>query len=144
MATAGGFTEQGLFGDVMASSAKGLGLAGLVTDGGVRDASTIAEIGFPVFSRSISVKGTVKESLGPVGQPVVLGGVTVNPGDLVIGDDDGVVVIPQAEIAAVLAASRLREEKEARFRAELLQGKTTWDLLDLNTVMARRGLDVTL
>ncbi|MCU4181833.1 4-carboxy-4-hydroxy-2-oxoadipate aldolase/oxaloacetate decarboxylase [Bosea sp. BH3] len=136
-----GFTEQGLFGDVMASCAVGRGIAGLVVDGGVRDASTIREIGFPVFSRSISVKGAVKENLGTLAKPIVLGGLTVNPGDLVIGDDDGVTIIPLAQVDAVLEASKAREEKEARFRAALLTGKTTWDMLDLGAVLRRKGVE---
>ncbi|THF65255.1 4-carboxy-4-hydroxy-2-oxoadipate aldolase/oxaloacetate decarboxylase [Pseudothauera rhizosphaerae] len=139
-----GFSEQGLFGDVMASCAKGLGLAGLVVDGGVRDAETIRGIGFPVFSRAISIKGAVKENLGPIGRAVVVGGITVHPGDLVIGDDDGVVVIPLAEIEPVLAASREREAKEVRFREALLAGKTTWDMLDLNRILQAKGVDFQL
>lgn len=136
---AAAFTEQGLFGDVMASCAKGKGIAGLVVDGGVRDAAEICKLDFPVFSRSISIKGTVKETLGPVNQPVVVGGELVSPGDLIIGDDDGVVVVPAAIVAETAEACIAREDKEARFRAALLQGNTTWEMLDLNALMERKG-----
>ncbi|MBN9062630.1 MAG: 4-carboxy-4-hydroxy-2-oxoadipate aldolase/oxaloacetate decarboxylase [Rhizobiales bacterium] len=140
MCAAAGFTEQGLFGDVMASCAKGKGIAGLVVDGGVRDGATIAEIGFPVFTRALSIKGSVKEALGTLNKPTVVGGVLVEPGDLVIGDDDGVVVVPKAEIADIAIAYKQREEKEARFRRELLQGKTTWDMLNLGELMRKKGI----
>lgn len=136
---AAGFTEQGLFGDVMASCAKGKGLAGLVVDGGVRDAADIHRIGFPVFSRAISIKGSVKETLGPLGQPVVVGGELVSPGDLIIGDDDGVVVIPKALIAETADACIEREKKELRFREALLKGNTTWEMLNLNALMEKKG-----
>lgn len=136
---AGDYTEQGSFGDVMATSAQSLGLAGLVTNGGVRDAAAIRDIGFPIFSRAISIKGTVKATLGPIAQPIVLGGVTVHPGDLILGDDDGLVVVPLDEVEAVLAASRARLEKEERLRADLLTGKTTWDIGNYDALLAQTG-----
>lgn len=136
---AAGFTEQGLFGDVMASCAKGKQLGGLIVDGGVRDAADIARIGFPVFSRSISIKGAVKETLGPLDQPIVVGGELVSPGDLIIGDDDGVVVIPKAIIADTAEACIEREKKEIRFRDALIQGNTTWEMLNLNALMEKKG-----
>jgi 4-hydroxy-4-methyl-2-oxoglutarate aldolase len=139
-----GFTEQGLFGDVMASCAMGKGIAGLVVDGGVRDGATIAEIGFPVFARALSIKGSVKETLGALNKPIVAGGMLVEPGDLVIGDDDGVCIVPKAEIAAIAAASKTREEKEARFRRELLQGKTTWDMLNLSELLRKKGIELNI
>ena len=139
-----GFTEQGLFGDVMASCAMGKGIAGLVVDGGVRDGATIAEIGFPVFARALSIKGSVKETLGALNKPIVAGGMLVEPGDLVIGDDDGVCIVPKAEIAASAAASKPREEKEARFRRELLQGKTTWDMLNLSELLRKKGIELNI
>ncbi|TBW41280.1 4-carboxy-4-hydroxy-2-oxoadipate aldolase/oxaloacetate decarboxylase [Siculibacillus lacustris] len=141
---AAGFTEQGLFGEVMASSAKARGLAGLVVDGGVRDSAQIHALGFPVFARAVSIKGAIKETLGELGKPVVVGGELVSPGDLVIGDDDGVVVIPAAAIPAIAVASAEREAKEARFRAALLRGDTTWEMLNLNALMAQKGSDFRL
>ncbi|QCO05702.1 4-carboxy-4-hydroxy-2-oxoadipate aldolase/oxaloacetate decarboxylase [Azospirillum argentinense] len=136
---AGDYPEQGSFGDVMATSAQSLGLAGLVTNGGVRDAAAIRDIGFPIFSRAISIKGTVKATLGPIAQPIVVGGVTVHPGDLIVGDDDGLVVVPLDEVAAVLAASRARLEKEERLRADLQTGKTTWDIGNYDALLAQTG-----
>ncbi|CAO3456701.1 Demethylmenaquinone methyltransferase-like protein [Azospirillum argentinense] len=136
---AGDYTEQGSFGDVMATSAQSLGLAGLVTNGGVRDAAAIRDIGFPIFSRAISIKGTVKATLGPIAQPIVVGGVTVHPGDLIVGDDDGLVVVPLDEVEAVLAASRARLEKEERLRADLQSGKTTWDIGNYDALLAQTG-----
>jgi 4-hydroxy-4-methyl-2-oxoglutarate aldolase len=136
----GGFSEQGMFGDVMASCAVGRGIAGLLVDGGVRDSATIAEVGFPVFARSVCIKGTVKETLGKLQIPVVLGGVNIAPGDLVIGDDDGVCIVPQAEVEALAAKCAEREAKEARFREALLQGKTTWDMLNLEALLKSKGV----
>ncbi|MBK3801849.1 4-carboxy-4-hydroxy-2-oxoadipate aldolase/oxaloacetate decarboxylase [Azospirillum brasilense] len=136
---AGDYPEQGSFGDVMATSAQSLGLAGLVTNGGVRDAAAIRDIGFPIFSRAISIKGTVKATLGPIAQPIVVGGVTVHPGDLIVGDDDGLVVVPLDEVEAVLTASHARLEKEERLRAELQSGKTTWDIGNYDALLAQTG-----
>jgi 4-hydroxy-4-methyl-2-oxoglutarate aldolase len=141
---AGDYTEQGLFGDVMSSCAKGAGVAALVTDGGVRDRATIREIGFPVYSRGVSIKGTVKETLGPVNVPVSVGGVVVHPGDIVVGDDDGVVVVPRLEADATLAACAKREDKEAKMRAELITGKSTWDMLKLADMLKAKGVIVNL
>lgn len=141
---AAGFTEQGLFGDVMASCAKGRGLAGLVVDGGVRDGAEIHAIGFPVFARAISIKGAVKETLGAINTPVVVGGEVVSPGDLVIGDDDGVVIVPKALIGETAQACAEREQKEIRFRAALLEGNTTWEMLNLNALMEKKGLSFRL
>lgn len=141
---AGDYTEQGSFGDVMATSALALGLAGLVTNGGVRDAASIRDLGFPIFSRSVSIKGTIKETLGPINQPIIFGGITVHPGDLVIGDDDGLVIIPYAEIDKVLEVSNQREAKEAGIRAELAKGRTTWDISNFNALLKRNGVDIEL
>ncbi|WP_423455556.1 4-carboxy-4-hydroxy-2-oxoadipate aldolase/oxaloacetate decarboxylase [Ottowia sp. VDI28] len=136
----GGFTEQGMFGDVMASCAVGRGLAGLVVDGGVRDSETISQIGFPVFSRAICIKGAVKETLGQLQIPVVVGGVLVAPGDLVIGDDDGVCVVPASEVGPLAIKCVEREAKETRFREALLAGKATWDMLNLDALLKAKGV----
>jgi 4-hydroxy-4-methyl-2-oxoglutarate aldolase len=141
---AGDYTEQGLFGDLMASSAIGRSVAALVTDGSVRDRETICEMGFPVFARGICIKGTVKETLGPVNHPVSVGGAIVHPGDIVVGDDDGVVVVPLAEADAVVAACDKREAKEAAVRAACLAGNTTWDVLKLGDLLAAKGIRLDL
>lgn len=135
-----GFTEQGMFGDVMASCAQGLGIAGLLVDGGVRDSETISQVGFPVFSRSVCIKGTVKEQLGQLQVPVAVGGTIVRPGDLIIGDDDGVCVVPFEEVESLLPKCEEREAKEARFRDALLSGKTTWDMLNLDALLKSKGI----
>lgn len=139
---AGNYPEQGSFGDVMGTSALALGLGGLVTNGGVRDAASLRDMGFPVFSRAISIQGTIKATLGPINQQIVFGGVTVHPGDLVLGDDDGLVVIPLAEIDNVLAVAIKRDAKEAEIRAELKKGRTTWDISNFNALLKRNGIDV--
>lgn len=139
---AGDYTKQGSFGDVMATAALSLGIAGLVTNGGVRDAERIHKLGFPIFSRSISIKGTVKETFGEINQPIAFGGVTINPGDLIIGNDDGIVAIPRENIEDVLAPSRSRDEKEVKRRAQIQQGKTIWELHNFNALLKRNGIDV--
>lgn len=141
---AGGLTEQGLFGDMMATSAQRRGIAGLVVDGGVRDVANIRKMGFPIFSRSISIKGTVKETLGPVNIPIVFAGVLVNPGDLVVADDDGVCIVPLAEIEGVTAAAIAREEKEARNRELYTAEATTWDVSKWGERLTRKGIKVDL
>ncbi|MET0743981.1 MAG: S-adenosylmethionine--2-demethylmenaquinone methyltransferase, partial [Microvirga sp.] len=141
---AGDYTEQGAFGDVMATSALSLGIGGLVTNGGIRDAEAIRDLGFPIFSRSISIKGTIKAALGDINQPIVFGGVSINPGDLVLGDDDGIVVIPREEIDTVLSESRKRDDKETAIRARLAAGETTWDISNFNALLKRIGVDIEL
>lgn len=137
-----GATEQGMFGDVMASCGLGRGLAGLVTDGGVRDKLTIIEVGFTIFAGNVCMKGTVKEVLGPVNAPITLGGVLVRPGDLVIGDEDGVVVVPAETAEAVLDACRKRAQKEAQTVSALADGRTPWDVNDLGGFLRAKGVAV--
>lgn len=137
-----GATEQGMFGDVMASCGKGRGLAGLVTDGGVRDRLTIIDVGFPVFAGNVCMKGTVKEVLGPVNQPITLGGVLVRPGDLIIGDEDGVVVVPSETAQTVLEACRARAAKEAQIISASAGGRTPWDINDLGGFLKAKGVAV--
>lgn len=136
VASAAGGLEHGYFGEVMAESAMARGIAALVIEGGVRDSAQIAELGFPVFSERICIRGTTKEPglAGALHRPVVIGGVTVRPGDLVVGDADGVVVIPAAEIDATIAAGIEREEKERRLIERLRTGETTVDIYGLPAV----------
>ncbi|MBN9467937.1 MULTISPECIES: 4-carboxy-4-hydroxy-2-oxoadipate aldolase/oxaloacetate decarboxylase [unclassified Bosea (in: a-proteobacteria)] len=134
-----GCTEQGMFGDVMSSCAVGAKLAGLVTDGGVRDSATICEVGFPVFAGGICIKGTIKETLGSLNEPIVLGGVLVRPGDVIIGDADGLVVVPFETVDAVLAACKLRAEKEAAAKQRFASGETPWDVYKLGELLTRKG-----
>lgn len=125
--------EYGYWGEVMAVAAQARGVGGLVIDGGVRDTTELRDVGFPVFSSAVCIRGTIKDptATGSIGEPVRLGEVTVQHGDLVIGDADGVVVIPRSRVDEVITASADRVEKEAQIMAQLRAGKTTIDLFDL-------------
>ncbi len=123
--------DRGYWGEVLTTAAEAAGLVGLVLDGGVRDVAALERHGFPVFSSTIALTGASKEQRGSVGAPVRVGGVMVGAGDWVVGDVDGVTVIPAASLDAVLAAGRAREAKEAGFFAALRDGKTTVELLEL-------------
>lgn len=136
-----GFVEAGPWGDVMTHAAKRLGVAGLVINGAVRDANQIIEMGFPVFCRGLSIKGTGKNQPGKVNVPICIGDVLINPGDYVVGDRDGVVVVPNGEVEATLKSAASREEKETAFREELDRGRTTVELLGLAETLKRLGLD---
>jgi len=124
--------ELGYWGEVLTTAAEAVGLAGLVIDGCVRDVDALAAHGFPVFSAGIALTGATKEKAGTVGYPVTVGEVTVDPGDWIVGDVDGVVVVPAARVADVLAAARARTDKEATLFTELKAGRTTIDLLGLD------------
>jgi 4-hydroxy-4-methyl-2-oxoglutarate aldolase len=124
--------ERGYWGEVLTTAAKARDLAGLVIDGGVRDVAALQEHGFPVFSTRIALRGATKNSAGAVGQAVDVGGVSVHTGDWIVGDADGVTVIPAADIDAVLAAGRARAEKEQELFEALRAGKTTVELLGLD------------
>jgi 4-hydroxy-4-methyl-2-oxoglutarate aldolase len=130
----------GGFGELLATSVKARGARGVVLDIGCRDAAGITEMRFPVWSRAISAKGTVKSTLGSVNLPVVCGGVSVRPGDVVVADDDGVVIVPRLEAARVAQAGEERERKEAANRARLQQGELGLDLYDMRKSLADKGL----
>lgn len=122
----------GYWGEVLTVAAEAAGIVGLVIDGGVRDVAALQRLGFPVFSRGVSVRGTVKASVGSVGQPFVFAGVRVAAGDYVVADEDGVIVLPAGERDSVLADGRSRAAKEAGFMASLAEGASTIDLLGLS------------
>ncbi|MGK9230337.1 4-carboxy-4-hydroxy-2-oxoadipate aldolase/oxaloacetate decarboxylase [Inquilinus limosus] len=134
-----GFVESGPFGDVLATACQARGVVGLVIDGCVRDGPCLREMGFPVFSRGLAMKGAAKTHPGEVGVPIVCAGVAVSPGDVVIGDDDGVVVVPRALIALALKAAREREDTEDAIKEKLKAGATTLDLLGLRPLLERAG-----
>ena len=119
--SAGEFAEAGMFGDVLGNACKAKGIAALVTDAGVRDTQELRELGLPVFSGSVSIKGTVKETLGALNQPVVFAGEIIYPGDIVKGDADGIVVVRREEAreAAELSAARDESDKAKPQQAEL-------------------------
>ncbi|MFD2182146.1 4-carboxy-4-hydroxy-2-oxoadipate aldolase/oxaloacetate decarboxylase [Rhodoplanes azumiensis] len=136
-----GFVEAGPWGDVMTHAAQKLGIAGLVIHGAVRDANQIIDMGFPVFCRGLCIKGTAKNQPGKVNVPICIGDVVIHPGDVVVGDRDGLVVVPKAEVEQTLRNAALREEKETAFRKELDAGRTTVELLGLGETLRRFGLE---
>ena len=125
--------EAGYWGDIMTVAALERGIAGLVIDGGVRDSEAIARLEFPVFARGLSIRGTGKDPTagGSLQQSITLGDVTVNPGDLVVGDADGVVVIPRGNVTEVLEKAREREKREVEVVERLRRGETTLEIYRL-------------
>jgi 4-hydroxy-4-methyl-2-oxoglutarate aldolase len=134
-----GIPERGYWGEVLATAAEARGLSGLVIDAGVRDVDALAAHGFPVFSRCIAMRGTVKEAGGTVGGAVQVGDVAVHSGDWVVGDADGVAVIPATALDDVVERARARAEKERGLFARLREGATTIDLLALDPTRVNRG-----
>lgn len=130
----------GAFGELLATSLKARGAKGIVLDMGCRDAAEISEMKFPVWSRAISARGTVKATLGSVNVPVVVAGLNVRPGDVVVADDDGVVLVPRAEAARVAAAGAERENKEAATRVRLQKGELGLDIYGMRKPLEEKGL----
>ncbi|WP_210321327.1 4-carboxy-4-hydroxy-2-oxoadipate aldolase/oxaloacetate decarboxylase [Devosia beringensis] len=126
-----GFMESGIWGDVMTAGALAIGAGGLVVDGSVRDVQSMIDSGFPVFARGISIKGSGKRQVGKVQTPVMCGGTLVRPGDIVVGDRDGLVVIDPHELDQVLQLSQTREEGEAKLRLRLAAGESTYGIMKL-------------
>ena len=134
-------SSHGMFGDLLATSLMARGVSGLVIDAGVRDTADLRAMGFPVWSQFVSNQGTVKNTPGSVNVPVVLGGVTVQPGDVICADDDGVVVVERADAAWALEQSQNRLAKERATRARLAAGEFGLDFYGLRSKLAELGVE---
>lgn len=133
-------SDAGYLGELLAIALRARGVRGVVIDAGVRDVAMLQEMGFPVWSRCVSAYGTVKETLGDVNLPLVCAGQLVHPGDIVVADDDGVVVVPRSKAPAVREASAEREEKEARSRRRYEAGELSLDVHSMREALEAKGL----
>jgi len=132
--------EDGYFGELIATQLKTRGVVGLILEAGCRDVAELTKMEFPVWSKAVFSQGTVKETVGNVNLPLVCAGQLINPGDLIVADDDGVVVVRRREAANVLDLSREREEKEAKSRVRYARGELSLDVNNMRARLTERGL----
>jgi 4-hydroxy-4-methyl-2-oxoglutarate aldolase len=132
--------EDGYFGELIATQLHVRGVKGLILEAGCRDVAELTKMQFPVWSKEVFAQGTVKETVGDVNTPIVCAGQLINPGDLIVADDDGVVVVRRKEAADVLRLSREREDKEAKSRERYLRGELSLDVNNMRSKLAERGL----
>jgi 4-hydroxy-4-methyl-2-oxoglutarate aldolase len=132
--------EDGYFGDLFGGALKARGVRGTIIEAGCRDVRTLHEMGYPVWSKAVFAQGTVKETLGDINLPIVCAGRRVEPGDVIVADDDGVLVIPKARVGKALDASLARVEKEARNRARFANGEVGLDVYGMREKLAAKGL----
>ncbi|MCG3109443.1 hypothetical protein L3N51_01735 [Metallosphaera sp. J1] len=141
LTTVSGGSRNGMFGELLANAIITRGVSALTTDSGVRDVARLREMKYPVWSRYITAVGTSKNTPGWVNAPIVVGGVNVNPGDFVLANDDGVVIIPRNEIDTVLENASKRESKEEITRKRILNGELTVDIYGFKKVLAELGVN---